>query len=39
MGQLSSSGLVSQLVGYDASLETDWIWSHGVIIGTQIKEA
>lgn len=27
------------VVGYDAFLETDWIWSHGVIMGTQIEEA
>lgn len=26
------------VVGYDASLKTDWIWSHEAIMGTQIKE-
>ena len=38
MGQLSSNGLVSQSVGHDVSLETDWVWSHGVVMGTQSRK-
>lgn len=39
MVQLSSNGLVFQLVDYDPSLRTNWFQGHGVILGTQIKEA
>lgn len=39
MDQFSSNGLVSQLIGYNVSLGTNWIQSHRVTMVTQIMEA